>query len=130
MPSACAPTSFRACSLTTSKLTEDGLPVHSFRTLLDDLATLAYNVCHTPLNPDAKLVIERLRRTQYEARLIAEVAKSRHDMLLRAEKRRVRAEKSILISNRLLRNLTEDHANVLYIGRVGSRYEPGAWNDR
>lgn len=69
------------------------------------------------------MMIERLRRTQYEARLIAEVAKSRHDMLLRAEQRRVRAEKSILISNRLLRNLTEDHANVLYIGRVGSRYE-------
>ncbi len=40
-----------------SKLTEDGLPVHSFRTLLDDLATLAYNVCHTPLNPDARLVM-------------------------------------------------------------------------
>ena len=40
-----------------TKLSEDGLPVHSFRTLLDDLATLAYNVCHTPLNPDAKLVM-------------------------------------------------------------------------
>jgi transposase len=40
-----------------TKLAEDGLPVHSFRTLLDDLATLAYNVCHTPLNPDARLVM-------------------------------------------------------------------------
>jgi hypothetical protein len=40
-----------------TKFSEDGLPVHSLRTLLDDLATLAYNVCHTPLNPDAKLVI-------------------------------------------------------------------------
>ncbi|MEA3117747.1 MAG: hypothetical protein QOI13_1017, partial [Paraburkholderia sp.] len=33
------------------------------------------------------------------------------------------AEKSISISNRLLRNPTDDHANVLYIGRVGTRYE-------
>ncbi|MFT4432610.1 IS1634 family transposase, partial [Caballeronia sp. 15715] len=40
-----------------TKLGEDGLPVHSFRTLLDDLATLAYNVCHTPLNLDARLVM-------------------------------------------------------------------------
>jgi hypothetical protein len=36
---------------------EDGLPVHSFRTLLDDLATLTCNLCHTRLNPDAKIVM-------------------------------------------------------------------------
>jgi hypothetical protein len=41
----------------TPRLGEDGLPLHSFRTLLDDLATLAYNICHTPLNPDAKIVM-------------------------------------------------------------------------
>ncbi|RDK12048.1 IS1634 family transposase [Cupriavidus lacunae] len=40
-----------------TRLGEDGLPVHSFRTLLEDLATLAYNVCHTPLNPQAKIVM-------------------------------------------------------------------------
>jgi hypothetical protein len=40
-----------------TRLGEDGLPVHSFRTLLDDLATLAYNVCQTPLNPQAKIVM-------------------------------------------------------------------------
>ena len=40
-----------------TRLGEDGLPVHSFRTLPDDLATLAYNVCHTSLNPDAKIVM-------------------------------------------------------------------------
>jgi hypothetical protein len=33
-----------------TQLTEEGLPVHSFRTLLKDLATLAYNVVHTPAN--------------------------------------------------------------------------------
>jgi hypothetical protein len=68
-------------------------------------------------------MIEWLRRTQYEARLIAEVAKSRLDMLLRAEKRRLKTEKSASISNRLLLNFSDDDGDVLYIGRVGSKYE-------
>lgn len=41
----------------TTKRTADGRPVPSFRTLLADLATLTYNVCHTPLNPEAKILI-------------------------------------------------------------------------
>jgi Transposase DDE domain len=40
-----------------SKTADDGLPLHSFRTLLQDLATLAYNVTHTALNPEAKIVL-------------------------------------------------------------------------
>jgi hypothetical protein len=40
-----------------SKLADDGLPLHSFRTLLQDLATLAYNVAHTSLNPEAKIIL-------------------------------------------------------------------------
>lgn len=36
---------------------EDGLPLHSFRTLMQDLATLTYNVTHTALNPKAKIVL-------------------------------------------------------------------------
>jgi hypothetical protein len=40
-----------------SKLAGDGLPLHSFRTLLHDLATLAYNVTYTALNPNAKIVL-------------------------------------------------------------------------
>jgi hypothetical protein len=40
-----------------SKLADDGLPLHSFRTLLQDLATLAYNVTSTTLNPEAKIVL-------------------------------------------------------------------------
>ena len=40
-----------------SKLADDGLPLHSFRTLLQDLATLAYNVTCTALNPEAKIVL-------------------------------------------------------------------------
>ena len=34
-----------------SKTADDGLPLHSNRTLLQDLGTLAYNVTHTPVNP-------------------------------------------------------------------------------
>ena len=40
-----------------SKLADDGLPLHSFRTLLQDLATLAYNVTHTQINPEAKIIL-------------------------------------------------------------------------
>lgn len=40
-----------------SKTADDGLALHSFRTLLQDLGTLAYNVTHTPLNPEVKIVI-------------------------------------------------------------------------
>jgi len=40
-----------------TKRAEDGLPLHSFRTLLKDLGTLAYNVTHTELNPQAKIVL-------------------------------------------------------------------------
>ena len=40
-----------------SKAADDGTPLHSFRTLLKDLGTLAYNVTHTHLNPEAKIVL-------------------------------------------------------------------------
>lgn len=40
-----------------SKRADDGLPLHSFRTLLKDLGTLAYKITHTSLNPNAKIVI-------------------------------------------------------------------------
>ncbi|MFM8555709.1 MAG: IS1634 family transposase [Betaproteobacteria bacterium] len=39
------------------KRAEDGLPLHSFRTLLKDLGTLTYNITHTPLNPEAKITL-------------------------------------------------------------------------
>jgi hypothetical protein len=39
-----------------SKTADDGTPVHSFRTLLQDLATLAYNITSTHLNPNAKIL--------------------------------------------------------------------------
>ena len=41
-----------------SRIEDDGLPLlHSFRTLLQDLGTLACNVTHTTLNPELKIVI-------------------------------------------------------------------------
>jgi hypothetical protein len=40
-----------------SKTADDGLPLHSFRTLLKDLGTLAYNVTHTHVSPDVKIVV-------------------------------------------------------------------------
>jgi len=40
-----------------SKAADDALPLHSFRTLLMDLGTLAYNITYTHLNPEAKIVV-------------------------------------------------------------------------
>jgi len=40
-----------------SKRAEDGLPLHSFRTLLKDLATLTYNIARTGANPHAQIAI-------------------------------------------------------------------------
>ena len=40
-----------------TKHAEDGLPLHSFRTLLKDLATLTYNIAHTDVNPNAQIII-------------------------------------------------------------------------
>jgi hypothetical protein len=53
-----------------SKRADDGLPLHSFRTLLQDLGTLAYNVTHTALNPEAKIVITT-RPTPLQAKAFA-----------------------------------------------------------
>lgn len=40
-----------------TKTASDDLPLHSFRTLLKDLGTLAYNIAHTSANPQAKIVL-------------------------------------------------------------------------
>ena len=41
----------------TTQRADDGLPLHSFRTLLKDLATLTLNVARTAANPNAQIVI-------------------------------------------------------------------------
>jgi hypothetical protein len=41
----------------TTGQTEDGLPVHSLRSLLDDLATLARNIIITAITPNYPLTV-------------------------------------------------------------------------
>jgi hypothetical protein len=53
-----------------SKCADDGLPLHSFRTLLKDLGTLAYNITHTNINPQAKIVLTT-RPTPIQAKAFA-----------------------------------------------------------
>ena len=55
-PVAKAPRSEHAKAKDASKTADDGTPLHSFRTLLQDLSTLAYNIIYTHLNPNAKIV--------------------------------------------------------------------------
>ena len=51
-----------------SKRADDGLPLHSLRTLLQDLSTLTYNIARTGANPDATIVItSRLTPIQNKA---------------------------------------------------------------
>lgn len=56
-PVAKAPRSEHAKSKDASRCADDGLPLHSFRTLLKDLGTLAYNITHTHASPDNKIVL-------------------------------------------------------------------------
>lgn len=56
-----------------TKHADDGLPLHSFRTLLSDLATLAYNITHTEFSPEAKIVITT-RPTPLQAKAFALLA--------------------------------------------------------
>lgn len=53
-----------------SKCADDGLPLHSFRTLLKDLGTLAYNITHTNASPDTKIVLTT-RPTPIQAKAFA-----------------------------------------------------------
>jgi len=48
-PAARSPAATRKAA---TRRTDDGLPVHSFQSLLDDLATLALNTVSLPSNPD------------------------------------------------------------------------------
>jgi Transposase DDE domain len=53
-----------------SKTADDGLPLHSFRTLLKDLGTLACNVTHTQVSPTTKIVVTT-RPTPLQAKAFA-----------------------------------------------------------
>jgi hypothetical protein len=52
-----APRSEHAKSKDAGRTADDGLPLHSFRTLLKDLGTLAYNITHTQASPDNRIVL-------------------------------------------------------------------------
>ena len=56
-----------------SKTADDGVPLHSFRTLLKDLGTLAYNVTHAQPNPEVKIVLTT-RPTPLQAKAFALLA--------------------------------------------------------
>ncbi|HVH62239.1 MAG TPA: IS1634 family transposase, partial [Candidatus Dormibacteraeota bacterium] len=57
-----------------TKRTDDGLPVHSFRSLLDDLATVTRNTMAMAHSPDASFVLyPKLTQTQERAFLLLDV---------------------------------------------------------
>ena len=69
-PVASTPRSKAAKAKAARHRTDDDLPVHSLRTLLQDLATLTYNINSTPINPSAK-IITTTRPTATQAKAFA-----------------------------------------------------------
>lgn len=60
-------------------------------------------------------LIERLRRAQYRAELIGDVARSRYEMLLRDDDERVRAGRALDDTHRLLTHLPRYHRSTILI---------------
>ena len=58
-------------------------------------------------------LIERLRRSEFRAELIALVAQSRYDMLLRADNERAIASRAADETHRLIRNLPRCHDDII-----------------
>jgi K+-sensing histidine kinase KdpD len=69
-------------------------------------------------------LIERLRRAQFRAEMFAAVAKSRYEMLLRADNTRALARRTIDETHRLLRHLTHYHDAVILIQALDRRSPP------
>jgi hypothetical protein len=61
--------SLAAIAKQTCGTTPDGLPVHSFQSLLADLATLARNTVVTALNPDYEFTLHT-RRTSVQQKAL------------------------------------------------------------
>jgi hypothetical protein len=66
-------------------------------------------------------LIERLRRSQFRAELIALVAQSRYEMLLRADNERVIAGRAADETHRLLRHLPHYHNDIILIQALDRR---------
>jgi K+-sensing histidine kinase KdpD len=60
-------------------------------------------------------LIERLRRAQFRAQLIASVAQSRYEMLLRQDNERALAKRAVDETHRLLRHLAQHHHHFVLI---------------
>lgn len=60
-------------------------------------------------------LIERLRRSQFKAELIASVAQSRYEMLLRHDNERLLARRAVDETHRLLRHLSQHHKSFIFI---------------
>jgi K+-sensing histidine kinase KdpD len=63
-------------------------------------------------------LIERLRRAQFRAELIADVARSRYEMLLRVDNERAVATRAADETHRLLRHLPHYHSEIVMIKAV------------
>lgn len=61
------------------------------------------------------ILIERLRRSQFRAELIASVAQSRYEMLLRHDNERMLARRAVDETHRLLRHLSHHHRTFIFI---------------
>ena len=75
------------------------------------------------ITPLAVALIERLRRAQYRAELIAEVAQTRYEMLLRAENERMVLSDSVQLGNALMTYLTKHLDSIFYLANPTTHYE-------
>jgi PAS domain-containing protein len=75
------------------------------------------------ITPLAVVLIERLRRAQYRAELIAEVAQTRYEMLLRAENERMVLSDSVQLGNALMTYLTKHLDTIFYLANPVTHYE-------
>jgi K+-sensing histidine kinase KdpD len=64
------------------------------------------------------MLIERLRRAQFRAELIASVAQSRYEMLLRHDNERMLARRAVDETHRLLLHLSQHHNRFIFIQAV------------
>ena len=73
-------------------------------------------------------LIERLRRSEFRAELIALVAQSRYEMLLRADNERAIASRAVDETHRLIRNLPGCHDDTFPIQALV--HQAGRWHGK
>jgi K+-sensing histidine kinase KdpD len=71
-------------------------------------------------------LIERLRRAQFSAELIAAVAMSRYEMLLRADNERALSRRAVDETHRLIRHLPHYHDAIILLQAVDRNAAQGA----